>query len=110
MLTELKCIILLLLHSVFCKFLSKHQKLLILIFTYKVAYLRSFLCVSVATLVTIIIIHLFFLHYTAVYIYTAVPIGVVIIILIVVLVTLVACVVWQKNFNSKSSVQALAYM
>ena len=67
MLTEFKCIILLLLlHSdFFCKFLSKHQKLLILIFTYmyKVAYLRSIACVSVATLVTIIIIiHLFFLH------------------------------------------------
>ena len=56
MLTELKCIILLLLHSVFCNFLSKHRKLLILIFTYKVAYLRSIACVSVATLVTIIVI------------------------------------------------------
>ena len=50
----------------------------------------------------------------AVYIYIAVPIGVVIIILIVILVTLVACVVWQKNHNSKSSIQILhvflAYM
>ena len=41
----------------------------------------------------------------AIYIYISVPIGVVIIILIVILVTLVACVVWQKNRNSKSSVQ-----
>ena len=43
----------------------------------------------------------------AVYIYISVPIGVVIIIIIVVIVTLVACVVWQKNCKSKSSIQSL---
>ena len=43
----------------------------------------------------------------AVYIYIAISIGVVIIVLIVVIVTLVYCVVWKKNRNSKSSIQNL---